>query len=93
MARRRTFTTWFAAGLENLHFWGNVGSALGEAMIRVSRPFNRWFDLADRYDDAPPRPAAEESQRPEAHREWTYETPKRDEPAPRQEPETPRPPC
>ena len=38
-------------------------------MIRADRPFDRWFDLSDPYDDARRRPTP----RPDADREWTYD--------------------
>ena len=49
-------------------------------MIRADRPFDRWFDLSDAYDDVVPhrRPAAP---RPDADREWTYEAPRPAKPA------------
>jgi hypothetical protein len=51
-------------------------------MIRADRPFDRWFDLADPYDDSDRRRPT--SPRPEADREWTYDpAPKRRGPAPR----------
>jgi len=39
-------------------------------MVRVSRPFDRWFDLSDSYDDLrTPTPSQRKKQAP---REWTY---------------------
>ncbi len=69
-------------------------------MFRVNRPFDRWFDLSDPYDEMNPAGRRKERPSPEAHREWTYDTPttpvpldRRQETPPRQEPETPRPAC
>jgi hypothetical protein len=69
-------------------------------MIRVNRPFDRWFDLSDPYDDVHRAPRSGET-RPEAHREWTYDAPRtpvpiqpqRSEPAAPRPAEEPRPPA
>jgi hypothetical protein len=45
-------------------------------MIRVNRPFDRWFDLSDPYDDAAPARRQGDTPSPDAHREWTYEAPR-----------------
>ncbi len=70
-------------------------------MIRVDRPFDRWFDLSDRYDDVHRAHRSGDSTRPEAHREWTYDAPRavvpatsqRSEPAAPEPSERPQPPA
>jgi hypothetical protein len=44
-------------------------------MIRTDRPFDRWFDLADPYDDIE-QARKSKKPRPDADREWTYDAPK-----------------
>jgi len=55
-------------------------------MLRATRPFDRWFDLSDSYDDIR-APVRGSKRKPEAPREWTY-APTRPEPnrEPQQEP-------
>jgi len=70
-------------------------------MIRVNRPFDRWFDLSDPYDDVHGAHRSGDSTRPEAHREWTYDAPRtpvpvipqRSEQAPPEPSELPQPPA